>query len=192
MLNKLMLNSQNGKAVVLMVLAVLGYSGMPLFVSWGEGTEAPFIFTAAWKIGLAAGCVVFLLTFYPSLVFSKNVWKLAWQRVVSLPMAIWAITHLNIYMYALSTQSMDVSITAVLYETWPIAFLFIAWGPFGHEGRYRLIIALVGVVGRYCQSSSRAKRFGLRWVNYVARSCFWSLLGFECRILCGDECYFRF
>ena len=98
---------------------------------------------------------VFLLTFYHSLIFSKNVWKLAWQRVASPPMALWIISYFNIVLYASATQFVDVAITAVLYETWPIALVLLTGWLLRNEGRYRritplsvflFVIALVGVV----------------------------------------------
>ena len=135
----------------------------------GGGDRSPFIFNAAWRIGLAVGSVVFLMTFYRSLVFSRIVWKLAWQRVASLPMALWIISYFTIVLYASATQFIDVSITAVLYETWPIALVFMTGWLFKTEGRYRrithlsgflFVIALVGVVFVIASQAGGLDAFG--------------------------------
>ena len=86
-MNKLM-NSQNGKAIGLAALAVLGYSSQPLFVAWG-GEESPFIFATAWGIGVAVSCVLIPLVFHRPLIFSGDAWKVVWQRMGSWHMLGW-------------------------------------------------------------------------------------------------------
>ena len=144
---------RNGMAAGLMLASVIGFSIVPLLVALGDG-ESPFIFAAAWKIGVAATCALILTVIYRSLVFSGSVWKVIWLRIASLPMLFWIINYFDTALYAWSTQFIDVSITAVLYETWPILLVILASWLFRDETRYRkitpmsvflLVIAFVGV-----------------------------------------------
>ena len=152
-MNKLIPDSQNSKSAALMTASVLCYSLVALFVAWGSG-ESPFILAAAWKFGAAAGCVLILLVFYRSLIFSGNTWRRVSYKIISLPMLFWVVSYFEVAIYAWSTQFIDVFVTATLYEFWPIALVFFTWWLFRDESRYKKItgksfflfmVALMGV-----------------------------------------------
>ncbi len=179
MMNKLM-NSQNVKAMALMVLAVLGYSFQPLFVAWNGG-ESPFLFAAAWGLGVAVCCVCLLLLFYRPLIFSGDVWKMVWQRMGNRYMFGWLVSYFAISLYTWSTQFIDVSIASVLFETWPIVFVVLTWRFFRNESRYReitpfsIILFVVALVGVACVIASQAGGGGLNIFSAAASVSFLAL-----------------
>ena len=140
-MNKLMLNSQNGKAAALMVLAVFCWSFMPLFIAWGSD-DSPFIFNAAWKLGAATVCIIFLMVVYRSLIFRGDVWSVVWRRIADWSLLFWVISYFSVALYAWSTQFIDVSVTAVLYEVYLILLVLVTGRLFRNEGRYRKITPL--------------------------------------------------
>lgn len=161
-------NNRNKTAVGLMFVAVLGYSLLPLFVALG-GNESPFIFNAVFRIGMASGCALFLLIAYRHLLFSKTVWSLIKNRIVNLSMSLWIVSYFSMAFYAWSVQFIDVSIAAVLYETWPILFIILTGWLFSREKRYRkitariLILFFVAFLGVASVIASQAGGLGNLW-----------------------------
>ena len=131
--------SSNKTAVGLMFFAVIASSVLPLFVAL-EGGENPFIFNAAYRIGLGL-CALLLLPTFSSLLISKSTWKLIAKRVISLTMLLWVINYFDVAFYAWSVQFIDVAISAVLYEIWPILLILLTGWLFKSEKRYRKINA---------------------------------------------------
>ena len=40
-----------------MFIAVISFSLIPFAIKLGGGEQAPFLFTASWRLGVAAGCL---------------------------------------------------------------------------------------------------------------------------------------
>ena len=146
---------QDRLAAALMLASVLGYSALPLFVVWG-GVGSPFIFNAAFKLGAASGCVAFLLAAYRPLLLSKMVWRLIGCRIVGLTTAFWVCSYFSMAFYAWAAEFIDVSVSAVLYETWTILFIVLMGWLFSGERRYRslsfrtLALCCAAFVGAAC------------------------------------------
>ncbi len=138
-----------------MLASVLGYSALPLFVVWG-GVGSPFIFNAAFKIGAAVGCAAFLLTAYRPLLLSKTAWISIGCRIVGLTTALWVYSYFSMAFYAWAAEFIDVSVSAVLYETWTILFIVLMGRLFSGERRYRslsfrtLALCCAAFVGAAC------------------------------------------
>ena len=143
----------NGLAILLMAGAVTGWSFTPLFVALGDG-GSPFVFNAAWRVGVVFGCVLILTFAYRDMLFRKDTWRVVWRRIGTLPMLLWVVAYLELAFYAWATQFIDVAIVAVLYETWPIMLVILTGWIFRREARYKkiapisvllFIVAFVGV-----------------------------------------------
>ena len=132
--------SRNQMAVGLMLGYVVLQSLVPLFVAFGAG-DSPFIFSASWRVGLSIGHALILLIVFRGMIFSGEVWKAVGSRALSLAMILWVVASLNLGLYAWSTQFIDVSITAALFETWPIFLVILTGWLFRLEARYRKITA---------------------------------------------------
>ena len=98
--------------------------------------ESPDLFGSAWRVGVLLGYVGFLLVGYRDLVFCRAVWRVVRSRAVSWAMLFWILAFFDIPLYALSAARIDVSVTAILYEVWPIIFVALMGSLFMKEGRY--------------------------------------------------------
>ena len=132
--------SRNQTAAVLMLGYVVLQSLVPLFVALGGG-GSPFIFGAAWRIGGLIGCALILLMLFRKMLFSGEVWKVVGARALSFAMLGWLAASFSLVLYAWSTQFVDVSVAAALYETWPIFLVILTAWLFRKEARYRKITA---------------------------------------------------
>ena len=146
--------SGNQMAAGLMLGYVVLMSFVPLLIAFGAG-ESPFIFNAAWRVGGLAGCALILRIVFPRMLFSGEVWKAVGTRTLSFAMLWWVVGFLDLVLYAWSTQFIDVSVAATLYETWPIFLVILMGWLFRMEARYReittmtiflFVVALIGIV----------------------------------------------
>ena len=122
----------NRTAGAYMLLAVLGFSAVPLLISLG-GREAPFLLTASLKAGAIIGASLFLVIFYRPLSFSTRTWAKIGSSLVKaplriggrtiyspLPILLMAIAYFDHTFFALAVSYINVAIATVVYETWPI------------------------------------------------------------------------
>ena len=117
---------------------------------------------------MIACCAVILVAFYRPLISSASVWKAVRRRMVSWHILGWLGSYFAISLYALSTQFVDVAISAALYETWPIIFVALAGWFFKDEGRYGKItsssvllfaVAFVGVASVFASQAGGQNLF---------------------------------
>ncbi|MYC34860.1 MAG: hypothetical protein F4X64_17020, partial [Chloroflexi bacterium] len=125
------------KAVAYMLLAVIFFSSLPLIIAWGGGGQAPFLFNAGMSGGMALGCLLFVAIFYRRLLFNWDSLRLIRRRMFNIYIALSIIANFNFAVFAWSTRFVDVSITAILFETWPIFIILIMERLFRGQTRYR-------------------------------------------------------
>ena len=144
-------------------IAVVSYALIPTLIGHIGGKELPFFFMAAWRAGVAVGCVAILLTLYVPLWFNRYNWgrfkfhlstsdtkAIDWRlpliglhlRVdeLRIPLVNWKIpgdfidwrillTILGNCEYALfawSIKFIDIAVTTILFQSWPIFFLILS------------------------------------------------------------------
>ena len=132
--------SRNRMAAGLMLGYVVLLSLAPLFVALGAGGN-PFIFSASWIVGMSIGCSLILLIAFRGMVFSGEVWRAVGARSLSFAMLLWVVNSFWTAIYAWSTQFIDVSVAAALFETWPLFLVILTGWLFRTEARYRKINA---------------------------------------------------
>ena len=125
------------KAIAYMLLAVTFFSSLPLIIAWGGGGQAPFLFNAGMSGGMALGCLLFVATLYRRLLFNWDSLRLIWRRMFDVKIALSIVANFNFAIFAWSTRFVDVSITAILFETWPIFIILIMERLFRDQTRYR-------------------------------------------------------
>ena len=109
-----------------MLSAVFLTSFIPLVIIKAGGLESPFFFNSAWRLGSAFGSLLLLLVFFPSLLRNRDVLSraaqnsLGWIALASLP------TSLDYALFSAATTFLDPSISAVIFEVWPIIVIFLA------------------------------------------------------------------
>lgn len=128
---------RNRAAVGYMLLAVVGFSLTALVVALANGRESPFLFNASIKFGYIIGQILFLLAFYRSLLFNKRVWKLVRRSLICLPILAVIIHNFEHTFYAWSTRFIDVSISAILFDTYPLFLVILTAWLFREEVRYK-------------------------------------------------------
>ena len=128
--------SRNRSGATLMLVAIAGSSLMPLLVALGS-IETPFLFNSALIAGSGVGSASLLLIAYRSLLFNKDVWGLVWRKTLSFPMLLWVIGYLDVAFYAWSVQYIDVTLSMLLFGTWPILLMLVTERMFRREERFR-------------------------------------------------------
>ena len=119
-----------------MLLAVGGFSLIPLVVGWGDGRENPLLFNAGWRAGVVLGCLFFLLSGNMALTRSRAVWRHVRQRTLGWPMLFVVVGSFQFALFTWSTRFMDISMAAVLLETWPILLIVLTGRLFRRERRF--------------------------------------------------------
>ena len=143
----------NRLANAYMLLAVALFSALPLIISWGGGGKTPFLFNAAMSAGVVLGCLVFIAYRYPSLLFNANILRLVVGRAIDHRIALSIAANFNFAFLAWSTRFVDVSISAIMFGTWPIFIVIIHDRLYKHEERYHrlspeiLLLIAFGLLG---------------------------------------------
>ena len=135
----------NGDAAALgyMLITVVTSSLLPLVVYLAGGSGSPFLFNSGLRAGVCVGCLMFLVTFYRGVFFNRDALDLIRRRVFTWPnnkLLIGAIIHaFDFALFAWSVKFIDIAVSAILFETWPVFMIFFAARLFKDEGRYQKI-----------------------------------------------------
>ena len=149
------LQGRNRTAAGYMLAAVVSLSLIPLLIVWGKGTESPFLFNALWRLGLGFGYLLLLLVVYRSLLLNKQIITKIRHHIFRWSMLFLIINNFQLATFSLSARFVDISITAILFETWPVFLILLMGWLFVKEKRYWgntfpmipfLLLAFVGVV----------------------------------------------
>lgn len=120
-----------------MIVATTGYSLVPLAIALGGGADAPFLLNAGLTLGLCLGYVPFVLAAYPSLLLDRRVRAAVRSRVLSLPVAMMVVNNFEFALFAWSARLVDISVTAILFETWPVLLIVLTMWLYRGDRRYR-------------------------------------------------------
>ena len=133
-----------------MLASVMGFSMVPLLIAAGS-QEAPFLFSTGLRLGAIVGYLALLMVVYPTLFFSLNTWVQVARRMAKsplhignrvvftpLPIVLATVTYFDYMFFALAIQNrtIDPSIAAVVYETWPILLIILTGLLFRKDQRY--------------------------------------------------------
>ena len=130
-----------------MLMAILLYSLVPVFITWGEGDKAPFMYNAVRLLFMSIGTSIFLIVFYHRLLFNREIWQVVcknWRKWSLLGVLFGATIEYPMFGWAL--RYIDVSVASVLYETWPLWMILLTGKMFQKESRYEN----VGTFGWAC------------------------------------------
>ena len=127
----------NRLAIGYMLLAVTLFSSLPLVIERGGGGQAPFLFNAGMNAGVALGCLTFIAILYRRLVFSPASLLVIARRALDVKLALSVVATFNFALFAWSTRLIDVSVAAILFETWPILLILLMARLFPGGARYR-------------------------------------------------------
>ena len=157
--------NRNGTGTAFMILSVVSYSMVPLLLARGGGVESPFLFMAGLRIGQFCAHGAFLTVFFKDVLFDKTALTIVIHRVLSWSMLFLVINNLDYVFFALATSFVDISVAAILYETWPIALILLTALLFRGEARYRkitpemMLLLVIGFVGFWFVATSQSGGF---------------------------------
>ena len=117
--------SRNRRAVAWMAVAVLFFSFLPLAIRFGGGLEAPFLFNAGWRVGVALVSFAFCLAFYRRILCSAAFWRAALPASLSWAGLFSVFNALEYAFFAAASRFIDIAVAAVLLELWPLAAILL-------------------------------------------------------------------
>ena len=156
----------NLPAIGYMSAAVLIFSLVPLVIVEVDGAENPFLFNAGWRLGASVGCVLVLLVFWRPLILDRGVLLFSLRRTVSWAIFWGAVGCFDYGFFTWSTRFIDVSVSAILFELWPIPFILIVsrflGDAYGYSRNLPVIVPLMAVafVGLVLVVASQTGSFG--------------------------------
>ena len=135
---------RNRAAMLYMLPTVALGSLIPLMFVWGNGEDSPFLFNAAWRFGLVTGCAAFLLMAYPKVLLDRRTLGVIWPRLLSWAVVFTVIGNFDYTLFTLSLRFVDVSVSAILVEMWPIFLALLVHRLLGE--RYKPVsLELIGL-----------------------------------------------
>ena len=128
-----------------MLVAVIGFSAIPVYIAVADTHRAPFAFTAFLYAGQFMGLGAYILLTYRALFFRRRPLSVIARQVAKPAMLLTLAGYLNYAFYSWSTEYIDPAVTTVIFGGWTLAtVLFVSW-TFRSEQRYeRASGALVG------------------------------------------------
>lgn len=136
---------RRGQDTAAMAAASTGYAFVPLLIHLSGGSQYPLTVNAVLSAGLVAANVPYLLIFHRKTVAHPSYRNAVWTMATSPLIAVMVLTNFELAAYALATRFVDISIAAVLYESWPlILVIYTAWL---YRGQHRYQALRTGTIG---------------------------------------------
>ena len=137
--------ARQSRATRFMLVAVIGFSAIPVYIAVADTHRAPFVFTACLYAGQFVGLGAYTLLTYRALFFRRGPLGVIARQVVRPTMLLTMSGYLNYAFYSWSTEYIDPAVTTVIFGGWTFTtVLFVGW-TFRSERRYeRTSGALVG------------------------------------------------
>ena len=154
-----------------MLVAVIGFSLLPLLVANGGGKESPFLFTTGLSLGTGIGSIIFLSVVFGPVLRNRAVISLIIHRLLSWSLFLVVVNQFVYGLFALSIRYLDVSVSATLFETWPIFLIVLTAILYRDQERYHKItssmiwLLIMGFVGFAFVTASQTSDFG-NWDDF--------------------------
>ena len=129
-----------------MLTTSLIFSLLPLVIDKTHGAQTPFLFNAIFRAGASAACLVFFLSFHRRTLLDPSTLRAIGKRITrwpeNRPLILATIGSMDYAAFVWSVQYLHITVAAVLYETGPIATIFVIAWLFRKNDRYRKITPL--------------------------------------------------
>lgn len=137
--------ARQAQATRFMLVAVAGFSAIPVYIAVADTHRAPFVFTAFLYAGQFVGLGAYTLLTYRLLFFRLRHLTVIARQVARPTMLLTLSGYLNYAFYSWSTEYIDPAVTTAIFGGWTFCtVLFVGW-TFRSERRYeRTSGALIG------------------------------------------------
>ncbi len=117
-----------------MLIAAIGYSVMPLAVVLFGGEDAPFLFNAGWRAGIAVIYALFLLGYavrHRDLFFPANygaaVWKRIGRNMLNWKILLIVVAYFDIALFAMSIRHVGVVVPTIMMHLSVFVGVVVSW-----------------------------------------------------------------
>ena len=113
-----------------MLIAAIGYSFLPLAVVLFGGEDAPFLFNAGWRAGIAVIYTLFLAGYsvrHRDLFFNSAVWKRIGRNMVSWKILIIMVAYFDIALFAMSIKHIGVVVPTIMMQLSVFVSVIFVW-----------------------------------------------------------------
>ncbi len=136
---------RQARATRFMLVAVIGFSAIPVYIAVADTHRAPFVFTAFLYAGQFVGLGAYTVTRWRSLFFQWKTLRVIARQVVRPAMLLTLTGYFNYAFYSWSTEYIDPAVTTVIFGGWTFStVLFVGWTFRGERRFERTSGALVG------------------------------------------------
>ena len=151
-----------------MMIAVVAYSAIPVLFKLGDADESPFLFTGIWHFSVGIGVGLAILQFNRKRLFNKEVYEGIKSECKTGLMLASVVGRCGYVSFALGLVFVDVSIAAILFETWPLFLILLMSRLFKASERYDPVslgtfifvgLAIAGVVLVTLSQNDSAQHF---------------------------------
>ena len=137
--------ARQARATRFMLVAVTGFSAIPVYIAVADTHRAPFVFTAFLYAGQFVGLGAYTLLTYRHLFLRVRALRVIARQVVRPTMLLTLSGYLNYAFYSWSTEYIDPAVTTVIFGGWTFStVLFVGWTFRGERRFERTSGALVG------------------------------------------------
>ena len=126
---------------VYMIIAVVSFSAVPVYFKLGNAEESPFLFTGIWLCSVAIGTGTAIMLGKKTLLLKPEVVGGIKSQCKSWLMLVSVLGQCGSVLFAVGLAFVDVSVAAILYETWPIFLMALMVFLFRGTDRYTRISA---------------------------------------------------
>ena len=113
-----------------MLIAAIGYSFLPLAVVLFGGEDAPFLFNAGWRAGIAVIYALFLAGYsvrHRDMFFNSAVWKRIGRNMVSWKILIIMVAYFDIALFAMSIKHIGVVVPTIMMQLSVFVSVIFVW-----------------------------------------------------------------
>ena len=140
-------------AVAFMLIAVLGFSLVPLLLDQPPDEANPFALNAVWQIGRALAFGAYLLWWHRPLVTNPTLWVAIRKQWRSVGLLLGMVAYFNFAFFFWSTKYIDTAVAAIIWESWPFFFV--------------LLLSINKTIGRASEAKVTARTFFLMLLAFV-------------------------
>ena len=132
-------SSSGLQSALYMIIAVVFYSAVPIFFQLGNSDESPFLFTGIYLVSIGVGMGAVVLPIKRKLLFQPTVIEDIKSHCKSWLMLVSVSGVGGLALFACGLEFLEISIAAILYETWPLLLILAMSFLFKGTQRYRAI-----------------------------------------------------